>query len=337
MRIHSNSLPAALWSSTVYHGARRYIEPSLLQKGFIMIHLVCTNVGDARPLPFPVSNSTRFESFQRHKKRHNSACAAATAGRAWSLSAVSWQLTVYLPFLTIFKKMYKMREQLLIRAVQVWSEDTVTTIKALSNQFWLQTWGNCRAASKQRSTRAKEPTACRQPIFNCSSMFILSSFCKCFVELWIFQTMTVLQWLQWQPQRVPRTQPIPTLSLGWPAWDDPVTARLPELSDLGKLRVDVSAKKKTVQVNSALCQSLSQRPQICKRWCCSGLIQSLINKKYTPIKQSCPHLLGNQQRRGRSCESKGQTLPPKSPPLPKGEALVPAAVACTAIHESKWI
>ena len=25
--------------------------------------------------------------------------------------------------------------------------------------FWLQTWGDCRAASKQRSTRAKEPTA----------------------------------------------------------------------------------------------------------------------------------------------------------------------------------
>ena len=57
IRLNLNSLPAALWSSNVYHGARRYIDPRLLQKG------------DARPLPFPVSTSTHFESFQRHKKK----------------------------------------------------------------------------------------------------------------------------------------------------------------------------------------------------------------------------------------------------------------------------
>ena len=104
IRLNLNSLPAELWSSMVYYGARRYIDPSLLQTGFIMIHLVCTSIGDAQPLPFPVSNSTHFESFQRNQKWHNSACTATTAGRAWSLSAVSWQLTVHLPFFTIFQK-----------------------------------------------------------------------------------------------------------------------------------------------------------------------------------------------------------------------------------------
>ena len=57
IRLNLNSLPPALWSSMVYYGARRYIDPRLLQKG------------DARPLPFPVSTSTHFESFQRHKKK----------------------------------------------------------------------------------------------------------------------------------------------------------------------------------------------------------------------------------------------------------------------------
>lgn len=56
-------------STMVHEDTLIIIDPSLLRKGFIMIHLVCTRVGDARPLPLPVSNSTHFESFQRHKKK----------------------------------------------------------------------------------------------------------------------------------------------------------------------------------------------------------------------------------------------------------------------------
>ena len=95
------------------------------------------------------------------KKWHSSACAAATAGRVWSLPVVSWQLTVFLPFFTTFQQQLKIGCEsdysfvlFKFEARTLWQPS-----ERFPSSFGLQTWGNCRAASKQRSTGAKEPTA----------------------------------------------------------------------------------------------------------------------------------------------------------------------------------
>ena len=133
----------------VYYGARRYIDPRLLQKG------------DARPLPFPVSTSTHFESFQRHKKKTQLCLRCCHCWKSLKPFS-SVMATDSLPSL-----LHDLSKTIRIRCESFYSfvlfKFEVRTLwqpsKHFPISFWLQTWGNCRAASKQRSTRAKEPTA----------------------------------------------------------------------------------------------------------------------------------------------------------------------------------
>ena len=140
--IHSNSLPAALWSTMAYHGLpwptvvheNTWIQ-FLLQKCFINVHLASlVHITCLSRFQTPRTLNI-FEPFQRYQKI-TQLCLRCCWKKLKPFSSV--MATDSLPSLphNLFKNhLYKMREQVLTRAVQVWSEDTVTTIRTLSNQF----------------------------------------------------------------------------------------------------------------------------------------------------------------------------------------------------------
>ena len=89
----------------------------------------------------------------------------------------NWQFTF--PSSRFFKNdPYKMRELLLIRAVQVWSEDTVTTIKALSHQ--LLTTNLRQLQSRFQTTQHQSQRAHRLPFCTLLSQTLSNHiFAKC--------------------------------------------------------------------------------------------------------------------------------------------------------------